>query len=148
MLKEFKAFVLRGNVMDLAVGVIIGGAFGKIVASLVSDIILPPLGFLLGNMDFANLYLVIRGADLVPAGSSLAAAQAIAGVITWNYGLFITNIINFVILALVIFLMVKAINKMQRQPAPAAPNTKECPRCFTVIPIQATRCPHCTSELK
>jgi large conductance mechanosensitive channel len=148
MWKEFKQFIMRGNVMDLAVGVIIGGAFGKIVSSLVSDIIMPPLGFVLGNMDFGNLYLVIKGADKVPAGSPLTAAQAIAGVVTWNYGLFITNVINFAILALVIFLMIKGINSLSRKPAPADPTTKECPHCFTVIPIKATRCPHCTSELK
>jgi large conductance mechanosensitive channel len=149
MLKEFKEFIMRGSVVDLAVGVIIGGAFGKIVSSLVSDIIMPPLGFLLGNMDFGNLYLVIKGADKVPAGSSLAAAQAVAGVITWNYGLFITNVINFLILALAIFLMIKGVNRLVRKPAPApaAPTAKECPHCFTVIPIKASRCPNCTSQL-
>jgi large conductance mechanosensitive channel len=147
MLKEFKTFILRGNVVDLAVGVIIGGAFGKIVSSLVTDIIMPPIGFVLGNMDFSNLYLAIKGADKVPAGSSLAAAQAIAGVVTWNYGLFISNVINFVIVAIAIFLMIKGINSLQRKPAPAPANTKECPHCFTAIPIKATRCPNCTSDL-
>jgi len=149
MLKEFREFVMRGNVVDLAVGVIIGGAFGKIVSSLVSDIIMPPIGFVLGNLDFSNLYLVIKNADKVPPGSSLAAAQAIAGVITWNYGLFITNVINLLIVALAIFLMIKGINSLQRKPAPApaTPTTKECPRCFTNIPIKASRCPNCTSEL-
>ena len=147
MLKEFRTFILRGNVVDLAVGVIIGGAFGKIVSSLVADIIMPPIGLLLGNVDFSNLYLVMRGAGNVPGGTPLAEAQKIAGVITWNYGLFISNIISFVILAIAIFLMIKGINRMQRQPAPADPTTKECPRCFTSIPIKATRCPHCTSEL-
>lgn len=149
MLKEFREFVMRGNVVDLAIGVIIGGALGKIVSSLVSDIIMPPIGFLLGNLDFSNLYLVIKNADKVPSGSSLAAAQAIAGVITWNYGLFITNIINLLIIALVIFLMIKGINSLQRKPAPApaTPTTKECPHCFTTIPIKASRCPNCTSEL-
>jgi len=147
MLKEFKEFIMRGSVVDLAVGVIIGGAFGRIVSSLVTDIIMPPIGLLLGNVDFTNLFLVLKGADKVAAGTSLVEAQKIAGVVTWNYGLFIINIINFVILALVIFLMIKAVNRLVRKPAPAAPNTKECPRCFTAIPIKATRCPNCTSEL-
>ena len=148
MLKDFRDFVMRGNVVDLAVGVIIGGAFGKIVASLVSDIIMPPIGFLLGNVDFSNLYLVIKGAEQVAAGTPLSEAQKIAGVITWNYGLFITNIINFLIITAVIFLMIKGISKLQRKPAPADPTTKECPRCFSTISIKATRCPNCTSELK
>jgi large conductance mechanosensitive channel len=147
MLKDFRDFAMRGNVIDLAVGVIIGSAFGKIVASLVSDIIMPPIGYLLGNVDFSNLYLVIKGADLVAAGTPLTEAQKIAGVITWNYGLFIVNIINFLIIAFVIFLIVKGINKLQRKP-PADPTTKECPRCFSTISIKATRCPNCTSELK
>jgi large conductance mechanosensitive channel len=147
MWKEFKEFIMRGSVIDLAVGVIIGGAFGKIVSSLVTDIIMPPIGLLLGNVDFTNLFLVLKGADKVAAGTSLVEAQKIAGVVTWNYGLFIINIINFAILALVIFLMIKAVNRLVRKPAPAAPNTKECPRCFTAIPIKATRCPNCTSEL-
>jgi large conductance mechanosensitive channel len=148
MLKEFKEFIMRGSVVDLAVGVIIGGAFGKIVSSLVTDIIMPPIGLLLGNVDFTNLYLVLKGADKVAAGTSLVEAQKIASVVTWNYGLFITNIISFAILALAIFLMIKGINRLQRKPAPAAPTTKECPHCFTSISIKATRCPSCTSELK
>ncbi len=147
MIKEFKEFIMRGNVVDLAVGVIIGGAFGKIVSSLVSDIVMPPIGLLLGNVDFTNLYWVIKGADQVPAGSSLAAAQQIAGVVTWNYGLFITNIINFLIVALAIFLMIKGINSLQRKPAPADPTTKTCPFCDSTISIKATRCPNCTSQL-
>ena len=148
MLKDFRDFAMRGNVIDLAVGVIIGGAFGKIVSSLVSDIIMPPIGFLLGNVDFSNLFLVIKGAEKVAAGTPLTEAQKIAGVITWNYGLFIINIINFLIVAFVIFLMVKGISKLQKKPAPADPTTKECPRCFSTISIKATRCPNCTSELK
>ncbi len=150
MLKEFKEFIMRGSVVDLAVGVIIGGAFGKIVSSLVTDIIMPPIGLLLGNVDFTNLYLVLKGADKVAAGTSLVEAQKIAGVVTWNYGLFIINVINFLILALAIFLMIKGVNRLVRKPAPApaAPTTKECPHCFTVIPIKASRCPNCTSELK
>ncbi len=147
MIKEFREFIMRGNVVDLAVGVIIGGAFGKIVSSLVSDIIMPPIGLVLGNVDFTNLYWVIKGADKVPVGSSLAAVQQIAGVVTWNYGLFITNIINFLIVALAIFLMVKGINSLQRKPAPADPTTKTCPFCDSTISIKATRCPNCTSQL-
>ncbi len=147
MLKEFKEFIMRGSVVDLAVGVIIGGAFGKIVSSLVSDIIMPPIGFLLGNVDFTNLYLIIKGADKVPAGSSLASAQLIAGVVTWNYGSFIINVINFLIVGLVIFLMIKGINSLHRKPAPAEPTTKECPFCASTIPVKASRCPNCTSQL-
>jgi large conductance mechanosensitive channel len=131
MFKEFKAFALRGNVMDLAVGVIIGGAFGKIVASLVNDILMPLIGLLIGGVDFSSLSVTVGSANVA-------------------YGLFINNVIDFVIIALVIFLMIKGINHLNRKPAPApaAPTTKECPRCFTAIPIQATRCPHCTSELR
>jgi large conductance mechanosensitive channel len=147
MLKEFKEFIMRGSVVDLAVGVIIGGAFGKIIASLVSDIIMPPIGLLLGNVDFTNLYWVIKGADKVAAGTSLVEAQKLAGVVTWNYGLFIVNIINFLILALAIFLMIKGINKLQKKPAPAEPNTKECPYCASTISLKASRCPNCTSQL-
>ncbi len=150
MLAEFKKFILRGNVIDLAIGVIIGTAFGRIVTSLVNDIIMPPIGLLLGNVDFTNLYAVLKSGDqLVPKGTALTEAQAMKGVVTWNYGLFITTIINFLIVALVIFLVIKGINSLYRKPAPApeAPTTKECPHCFTQIPIKATRCPNCTSEL-
>lgn len=150
MFEEFKKLIMRGSVIDLAIGVIIGGAFGKIVTSLVNDIIMPPIGLLLGNVDFTNLYVVLKNGDVVvPSGAALAEAQKIPGVVTWNYGLFITNIINFLIIALVIFLVVKGINRLYVKPAPApvAPTTKECPHCFTQIPIQANRCPNCTSEL-
>ena len=150
MIKEFRDFIMKGNVLDLAVAVIIGAAFGKIVTSLVTDIIMPPVGLILGNVDFSNLFLVMKGA--VPAGTSLAEAQKIAGVVTWNWGLFVTNIINFVIVAFVIFLLVRASNRMTtlgRKPAaPAAPTTKECPYCVSTISIKATRCPNCTSELR
>ncbi len=132
MFKEFKAFVMRGNVMDLAVGVIIGGAFGKIVASLVNDIIMPLIGLLIGGIDFSTLAFKVGSAEV-------------------KYGVFINNIIDFLIIALVIFLMVKAINNMTKKPAPAPapaePTTKECPHCFSTISIKATRCPNCTSEL-
>jgi large conductance mechanosensitive channel len=144
LLKEFKEFTMRGNVIDLAVGVIIGGAFGKIVSSLVNDIIMPPIGMLLNGVNFSELFLSLDG-TVYP---SLAEAQA-AGAPTLNYGLFINNIIAFVIVAFVIFLMIRAINRMKKQPAPAAsePTSKDCPFCFTSIPVQATRCPHCTSQL-
>ncbi len=142
MLKEFRAFIMRGNVMDLAVGVIIGGAFGKIVSSLVSDVIMPPIGLLLNGVDFSNLFVSLNG----QAFASLADAQK-AGAPTLNYGSFINNVIDFLIIALVIFLMIRAVNRLQRPaPAPAA-TTKDCPHCFTSIPIKATRCPNCTSQL-
>ena len=150
MIKEFRDFIMKGNVLDLAIAVIIGAAFGKIVTSLVTDIIMPPVGLILGNVDFANLFLVMKGA--VPAGTSLTEAQKIAGVVTWNWGLFVTNVINFLIVAFVIFLLVRAANRMttlvKKPAAPAAPTTKECPYCVSTISIKATRCPNCTSELK
>jgi len=144
MLKEFKEFITRGNVIDLAVGVIIGGAFGKIISSLVSDIIMPPIGMLLNGVNFTNLYLSLDGKTY----AALADAQA-AGAPTLNYGLFINNIIDFIIIAFVIFMMIRAINKVKKQPVPAAvePTGKDCPYCFTSIPILASRCPHCTSQL-
>ena len=142
MLKEFKEFAMRGNVMDLAIGVIIGGAFGKITTSLVNDIIMPPIGLLLGKVDFSNLFLNLSGGTY----ASLADAQK-AGAATLNYGLFINNVINFLIIALVIFLIVKQINRLQKPQPSTAPSTKECPFCLSTIPIKATRCPHCTSQL-
>jgi len=142
MLKEFRDFVMRGNVMDLAVGVIIGGAFGKIVSSLVSDLIMPPIGLLLNGVDFSNLFVSLNGQPF----ATLADAQA-AGAPTLNYGAFINNVIDFAIIALVIFLLIRAVNRLQK-PAPAAPaTTKDCPFCFTAIPIKAARCPNCTSQL-
>src|SRR5512143_1987622 len=142
MLKEFREFVMRGNVMDLAVGVIIGGAFGKIVSSLVSDIIMPPIGLALNGVDFSNLFLALNG----QAYATLADAQK-AGAPTLNYGSFINNIIDFLIIALVIFLIIRAVNRLQK-PAPApAGTTKDCPYCFTAIPLKAVRCPNCTSQL-
>lgn len=143
MIKEFKEFILRGNVLDLAVAVIIGGAFGKIVTSFVNDLIMPPIGLLLGNVNFSDLFIDLSGKGY----TSLTAAQE-AGAATINYGLFINTLIDFLIVAFVIFLVIKAVNKMKK-PAPAAvPTTKACPYCCTDIPLQATRCPHCTSELK
>ena len=142
MWKEFKAFAMKGNVIDLAVGVIIGGAFGKIVSSLVNDIIMPPIGLLLGKVDFSNLFINLSDKDY----SSLAEAKA-AGAATINYGLFLNTVIDFIIVAFVIFLVIRQINRLKRQPEPAAPDTKECPYCITVIPVKATRCPHCTAEI-
>jgi large conductance mechanosensitive channel len=141
---EFKAFVMRGNVIDMAVGVIIGGAFGKIVASFVNDVIMPPIGLLLGGVDFSNLFISLKGVSY----QSLAEAQA-AGAPTLNYGVFLNNVINFMIIAFVIFIMIKQINKLQKPAkpaAPSAPTTKECPFCCSVVPLKAVRCPNCTSQ--
>jgi len=145
MLKEFKAFVMRGNVIDLAVGVIIGGAFGKIVSSLVNDIIMPPIGLLLKGVNFSDLFVALNGQTY----ATLADAQAAAAPVL-TYGNFIKNVVDFLIIAIVIFLMIKGINNMKKPapaPAPAEPTTKECPHCFSTISIKATRCPNCTSEL-
>ena len=142
MLDEFKKFILRGNVFDLAVGIVIGGAFGAVVTSLVNDIIMPPIGLLLGGVDFTSLFFNLSGNY-----KTLAAAKE-AGAATINYGLFINTIITFLIVALVVFILIKQVNRM-KEPAPAAaPDTKDCPFCFTAIPLKATRCPHCTSELR
>lgn len=149
MFNEFKKFIMRGNVIDMAVGIVIGSAFGTIVKSLVDDIIMPPIGLLLGNMDFSNLYIPLRQGD--PAGpyASIADAQA-AGAVTLNYGLFINTIISFLIIGFAIFLLVRAVNRLhQKEEAPAkGPVTKDCPYCFTSIPIKATRCPNCTTQLE
>ncbi|MEO5717498.1 MAG: large conductance mechanosensitive channel protein MscL [Chthoniobacterales bacterium] len=143
MLKEFKEFAIKGNVVDLAVAVIIGGAFGKIVASLVEDIIMPVIGKMTGGLDFSNMYVPLS--DKVPAGLGLAEARKLGAVLA--YGNFITLVINFIIVAFCIFLIVKALNSMKK-PAPNAPATaKDCPACTIAIPIKATRCPHCTTEL-
>jgi large conductance mechanosensitive channel len=144
MLEEFRKFIMRGSVVDLAVGVIIGGAFGKIVSSLVNDVIMPPIGLLVGRVDFSDLFINLSGKPY----DSLAAAQA-AGAATINYGLFINTVIEFLIVALVLFVVIKQVNRLQtkKEAAPAAPTTKECPFCFTTIPIQAKRCPNCTSQL-
>ncbi len=145
MLKEFKTFIMRGNVLDLAVAVIIGAAFGKIVGSLVNDVLMPPLGLVVGKVDFSNLYLNLSGTSF----ASLAEAQR-AGAPLIRYGLFINSAIDFLIIAFVIFLVVRLANRLQHRqaPAPAAPATKECPYCLSAVPIKATRCAHCTSELK
>lgn len=144
MWKEFKEFVMRGNLLDMAVGIILGIAFGTIITSLVNDIIMPPIGLLFGNVNFSNLFVSLNG----QAYPSLDAAKA-AGAPTINYGVFINTLINFLIIALVLFLIIRTINRMRRkQEIPAAPITKECPYCHTQIPIPATRCPNCTSQLE
>jgi len=147
MWKEFKEFAVKGNAIDLAVGVIIGAAFGGIVASLVKDILMPPIGLATGGLDFSNKFIVLKaGAD--GATNFATPADALAHkAITWNYGNFITLLINFVIVAFCIFLVVKAVNKMKRPAPNAKPVSKDCPACAMTIPIKATRCPHCTSEL-
>ncbi|MBN1467044.1 large conductance mechanosensitive channel protein MscL [candidate division KSB1 bacterium] len=148
MLKEFKEFALRGNVIDMAVGIIIGAAFGTIVKSLVSDIIMPPIGLLLGNVDFSNLFAVLKQGATAGPYATLADAQA-ASAVTVNYGLFINTIVSFLIVAFCIFLLIRSINRLKRKDeTPAEPTTKECPYCFSTIPVKATRCAHCTSELK
>jgi len=150
MLKEFKEFVMRGNVVDMAVGIIIGAAFGTIVTSLVGDILMPPIGLLLGNIDFANLFIVLKeGAKAAGPYASLAAAKA-AGAVTINYGLFMNTIITFLIVAFAVFLLIRNINRLKRleEAPPVVPTSKECPYCISMIPVKATRCLHCTSELK
>jgi large conductance mechanosensitive channel len=143
MFKEFKNFILRGNVMDLAVGVIIGAAFGKIVTSLVSDILMPPIGLLLGKVDFSNLFINLSGQTF----TSLADAQK-AGAPTINYGLFLNNVINFVIMALVIFILIRAVSRMtKKEEKPVEITMRDCPYCMTSISKKASRCPHCTSEI-
>ncbi len=149
MFKEFKEFAMRGNVVDMAVGIVIGAAFGTIVKSFVDDVLMPPIGLLLGNVDFANLFIVLKeGTKAAGPYASLAAAKA-AGSVTLNWGAFINTIISFIIIAFAVFLVIKGINRMKREKEalPAEPTTKECPFCFTTIPIQASRCPHCTSQL-
>ena len=149
MLKEFKEFAMKGNVLDMAVGIIIGAAFGTIIGSLVADVIMPPIGLLLGNVDFSNLFLVLKEGKVAGPYASLAAAKA-AGAVSINIGVFINTVINFIIVAFAIFLLIRNVNRMKRkeEAPPSVPTTKECPRCFTAIPIKASRCPHCTSELK
>jgi large conductance mechanosensitive channel len=142
MLKEFKEFAMKGSVLDLAVGVVIGGAFGKIVSSLVDDILMPPLGLLLGRADFSNFYVNLSGQQY----ESLAKAKE-AGAATLNYGLFLNAVLSFLIVAFAVFLLVKQINRSRRE-EPPAPSTRDCPYCLSTIPLKATRCAHCTAELK
>jgi large conductance mechanosensitive channel len=148
MLKDFKEFAMRGNVVDMAVGIVIGAAFGTVIKSLVADVIMPPIGLLLGNVDFSNLFITLKAGKVAGPYLSLAAAQA-AGAVTLNLGLFINTIVSFVIVAFAVFLLVRGINQLRREQEapPAAPTTKECPYCLSEIPLKASRCPHCTSEL-
>lgn len=149
MLKEFREFAMRGNVVDMAVGIIIGAAFGTIVNSLVADVIMPPIGLLLGQVDFTNLFWTLREGEMAGPYAALADAQA-AGAVTVNYGLFINTIISFLIVAFAVFLLIRGINRMERESEaePEAATTKECPYCFSEISIKATRCPSCTSQLE
>lgn len=146
--REFRDFALRGNVVDMAVGIIIGAAFGSIVKSLVADVLMPPLGLLMGGADFSNLFLVLREGATPGPYAALADAQA-AGAVTLNYGLFLNNLAGFVLVAVAVFLLIRGMNRLHRQKQevpPAEPATKECQYCFTTIPVKALRCPHCTSQ--
>jgi large conductance mechanosensitive channel len=148
MLKEFKEFAMKGNVVDMAVGIIIGAAFGTIVKSLVADVIMPPIGLLLGGVDFSNLFLTIKQGATAGPFTTIAEAQK-AGAVTINYGMFINTIISFLIVAFAIFMVIRGLNTLKREEeaAPEEPTEKDCPKCFTSIPIKAIRCPNCTSEL-
>ena len=146
MFKEFKEFAMRGNVLDMAVGIIIGAAFGTIVTSLVNDVIMPPIGLLVGNVDFSNLFAVLKEGKTAGPYASLAGAKA-AGAVTLNVGIFINTVINFLIVAFAVFLLIRSINRLRRVEKFTQTN-KDCPYCFSSIPIKATRCAHCTSELK
>jgi len=145
MLKEFKEFALRGNVVDMAVGIVIGAAFGKIVSSLVTDIVMPPIGVLMGNVDFSGLFINLSDQTY----ASLAQAKE-AGAATINYGIFVNTVLDFVIVAFAIFMVIRMMNRMKREevPAPAVPTTKECPHCLSTVPLKASRCAHCTSEMQ
>ena len=150
MLKEFKEFAMRGNVIDMAVGIIIGAAFGTIVASLVSDIIMPPIGLLLGNVDFSNLFAVLKEGAKAPGPYASVATAKAAGAVTINYGIFINTIISFILIAFAVFLLVRSINRLRtvEQPAAAEPTTRPCPYCLSNIPLKATKCAHCTADVK
>lgn len=149
MLKEFREFALRGNVVDMAIGIVIGAAFGTIARSLVDDVLMPPVGLLLGEVDFADLFVVLKsGTAASPPYASLTAAQE-AGAVTINYGQFINSVVSFLIVAVAMFFVVRAMNRWQRQEAgPAEPPARECPYCRKAIPAEATRCPHCTSQVE
>jgi large conductance mechanosensitive channel len=146
MLKDFKEFAMRGNVVDMAVGIVIGAAFGAVIKSLVADVIMPPIGVLLGNVDFSNLFLLLKAGKVAGPYASLAAAQA-AGAVTLNLGMFINTIVSFVIVAFAVFLLIRGLNRMQREKEAPPAATRECPFCLSEVPLKATRCPHCTSEL-
>jgi large conductance mechanosensitive channel len=149
MFKEFKEFAMRGNVVDMAVGIIIGAAFGTIVKSLVADIIMPPIGLLLGNVDFSNLFIVLKQGAMAGPYANLVAAQE-AGAVTMNYGVFFNTIISFLIVAFAVFLLIRGLNRLKKkeEAPPPEPTTKECPECLSVIPIKAVRCAHCGIQLK
>ncbi len=143
VLKEFREFAMRGNVLDMAIGIIIGTAFGKIITSFVNDILMPPIGLLMGRVDFANLFI-----NLSPQRYQRLADAKAAGAATINYGLFLNTIIDFIIVAFVIFLLIRQVNRFKKKEEPAVPSTKDCPYCLSAVPVKATRCPHCTSDLK
>jgi large conductance mechanosensitive channel len=143
MFKEFKQFAMRGNVLDMAIGIVIGAAFGSIVTSFVQDLLMPPIGRLLGHVDFSNLFISLSDTHY----DTLAAAKA-AGAATLNYGLFLNTVINFLIVAFAVFLLVQQVNRLAPKPAPAPPTTRDCPYCLTAVPLKATKCAHCTSELR
>lgn len=148
MMKEFKEFAVKGNVMDMAVGIVIGAAFGTIVKSFVADVIMPPIGLALGNVDFSNLFIILKDAPTGAAEfATLADAQA-AGAVTLNYGMFINTIISFLIVAFALFIVIKNVNRLKRQEPAPAPTTKDCPQCFSTINIKAVRCPNCTSTFQ
>lgn len=149
MLKEFRDFAMKGNVMDMAIGIIIGAAFGTIVSSLVADIIMPPIGMLLGGVDFTNIFVALKDGATAGPYKTLADAQA-AGAVTMNVGVFLNKVVSFIIVAFSVFMLVKAMNKAKKEqpaPAPAAPTTKECSYCLSTIPLKAKRCAHCASDL-
>jgi len=143
MFKEFKEFALKGNVLDMAVGIIIGAAFGTVVKSLVDDVVMPPIGLLLGKVDFSSLFINLSGQEFTSLAEAKKAGAAVIG-----YGAFLNNVLSFLIVALAVFLLVKAMNRLRRQQAEAAPETKDCPHCLSTVPLAATRCGHCTSELE
>ena len=145
--KEFKEFIMRGNVVDMAVGIIIGAAFVTIVKSLVDDVIMPPIGLLLGNIDFTNLFAVLKDGKVPGPYETLALAKA-AGAVTINYGVFVNTIISFLVVAFCVFILVKNVNRLRKEPVPAEPDTRECPYCLSAIPVKATKCAHCTAEIK
>jgi len=154
MLKEFRQFIMRGNVVDMAVGIIIGVAFGTIVTSLVSDVIMPPIGLLVGDVDFTNLFAVLKNGSPVGPYASLADAKT-AGAVTINYGVFLIAVISFIIIAFAVFMIIRYVNRLRNQmdrqkeeSAKAEPTTKECPYCLSSIPLKASRCPQCTSQLE
>ena len=142
MFKEFKEFAMRGNVLDMAVGIIIGAAFGRIITSLVNDVIMPPIGLLLGKVDFSSLFINLTGTPYASLADAKKAGAAVIG-----YGAFLNTVLDFVVVAFVIFLLIRQVNRLKREPAPAPATTKECPYCLSVIPLKATRCGHCTAQL-